>query len=331
MSPIRKASNTVNNEHNASHHCQKTQLNLNPLELKQQSSIKKKSIMARGADAKLRRRNKRKNENEEVTNMFDYNSDDDNDDNDIVGDDGGEEKAKKEKKKTKSKEQPETTRVPVAAPKGIKTTPLILLIMMVGTTVLPALIYASDMLANMAQKHHLLGSVGYRLGVGAVPRKRVVSFYEKHDPEKIEQVPTILAKHYGEYPKLVKKLERKYQDYGYFLGWEDDEAPLKLAIEQLLRTRDEFVNHYWNRYAPQFLKTAARNASYNLQFLYKKGSKLWKRKIWPTLEPFFGVPDAKTAERQKRKDAKEARAKRSAATADGTRRRNKDFRDDEED
>ena len=274
--------------------------------------------MARGAEAKLRRRNKRKNENEEVTNMFNV-ADSDSEDSD-----NGEDAAKS-KKKENTEEEP--VRVPVKKPQGIKTTPLILLIMMVGTTVLPALIYASDMLANFAQKHHVMGSIGYRMGIGAVPRKRVLSFYEKHDPTKIEDVPTILSKHYGDYPKLIKKLERKYQDYGYFLGWEEDEAPLTLAIEQLVQTREYFVHQYWNRYAPQPLKTAGRNISYNLSFLAKKGKKVWKRTIWPILEPFFGVP--KGAEKQKRQDAKEARERRASQA--GTRRKSKDFRDDVED
>jgi hypothetical protein len=272
--------------------------------------------MARGADAKLRRRNKRKNENEAVTSMFESNSEDESDD-------GKEETTTKEKySKGKAEEQP--VRMPAKKKEGIKTTPLILLIMMVGTTVLPALIFGADYLANYAQKHHLLGSIGYRLGMGAVPRQRVLSFYEKHDPSKIEDVPNILAKHYGDYPKLVKKLERKYQDYGYFLGWEGDEAPLKLALEQLAETRDYFVHQYWNRYAPQFLKTAARNIRYNLTFVYKKVYKVWKRQVWPILEPFLGVP--KGVEKQKRKDAKARKDPKA-----GTRRKSRAFRDDVED
>jgi hypothetical protein len=279
--------------------------------------------MARGEAAKLRRRNKRKEHNEEVTNMFDVSSDDEGDGSDT---DGNDDSQGKSKKKQTNKEQ-EKVRIPVKQSQGIKKAPLILLIMMVGTTVLPALIYASDFLANYAQKHHLLGNIGYRLGLGAVPRKRVISFYEKHDPTKIEDVPKILAKHYGSYDKLTRKLERKYQDYGYFLGWEEDEAPLTLALEQLEETREYFVRQYWNVYAPQPLKTAARNIRYNLTFLIKKLQKAWKKTLWPALEPFLGVP--KGVEKQKRMDAKEAQKRRPGASA-GTRRRSKDYRDDVE-
>lgn len=282
--------------------------------------------MARGADAKLRRRNKRKgDENEEVTKMFEE-ANSDSEDSDDSGEEIPKPKKKKDKKKDKSEEE-EEVRIPVKKPASIKTTPLILLIMMVGTTILPALIYASDYLGSFASKHHVMGNIGYRMGLGAVPRKRVLSFYEKHDPLKLEDVPTILSKHYGDYPVLVKKLERKYQDYGYFLGWEEDEAPLTLALEQLVQTREYFVHQYWNRYAPQPLKTAFRNISYNLGTVIKKGKKVWKKKVWPALEPFFGVP--KGAEKQKRKDAKSARDRKGGS--DKGKRKHKDYRDDVED
>ena len=187
------------------------------------------------------------------------------------------------KKKTKAKAATQAA-APKKTKEGIKRTPLILLIVMMGTTLLPVLIYASDYLAN----HNVLGQVGFRLGIGAVPKRRVLSFYEKHAPEKLNTVPNILASNYGKYPELVKKLERKYQDYGYFIGWEQDEAPMTKALEGIREAYELWITDYWNRYAPQPLKTAFRNVRYNLSFLYKRGSKIWKKKIWPMLEPIFG-------------------------------------------
>lgn len=216
---------------------------------------------------------------------------------------------------------------------GIKTTPLILLILMVGTTVLPGLIFAGDYIGSFLQKNNVIGQIGFRLGMGTVPKKRVVSFYEKHDPNKLNEVTSILSKYYGDYPTLIKRLERKYQDYGYFLGWEDDEAPLALAKDQIQDAYKLWINSYWNVYAPQSLKTAARNVRYNLTFLQKKILKAWKRQIWPHLEPFFGVP--KGAEKQKRQDAAEARKRRdklkNGGSSSGARRRNTAYRDDVED
>eukprot|EP00957_Ditylum_brightwellii_P132284 10086812-Ditylum_brightwellii.AAC.1 len=99
---------------------------------------------------------------------------------------------------------------PPTAKQGIKTAPLVLLVLMTGTTLLPALLYAGDWFGAFIQKNHIMGNLGHKLGIGPSPKKRVLSFYEKHDPEKLEDVPTILGKYYGDYPQLVKRLERKY-------------------------------------------------------------------------------------------------------------------------
>ena len=109
---------------------------------------------------------------------------------------------------------------------GIKTLPLVMLVLLTATTVIPALLYMGDYFSAFIQKNHIIGNLGQRLGIGPSPKKRVISFYEKHDPEKMGEVNNILSKYYGDYPKLVKRLERKYGDYGYFLNWESDEAPM---------------------------------------------------------------------------------------------------------
>lgn len=317
--------------------------------------------MARGAAAKLKRRNRRKEDQAETDRLF---ADDPNEGDDdgnahdfgpgdvplppgmaarLKGDGGDDEKEevrddkeeltkirKKKKKPCCDNDDDRDHKVPQPkkSNQGIKTTPLILLVMMVGTAVLPALIFASDFIGGYLAKNHVLGQIGFRLGMGSVPRKRVMSFYEKHDPNKLDEVPKILSKYYGDYPQLVKKLERKYQDYGYFLGWEEDEAPLALAIEQLQETYSVWIHSYWNVYAPQPLKTAARNVRHNVAFLQKKFRRVWKKRIWPHLEPFLGVP--KGAEKQKSQDAAEARKRRQATSGTSGRRRSSQFRDDEE-
>lgn len=212
---------------------------------------------------------------------------------------------------------------------GIKTLPLIFLIMLTGTTVLPALLYMGDYFSAYVQKNHLLGNLGHRLGIGPNPKKRVISFYEKHDPEKISEVPAILAKYYGDYPKLVKRLERKYGDYGYFLNWEQDEAPMYLALDKLYETRD-FIQTQFDRHAPAIVKTGARNMRHNLGFVYKKAHKAWKKQVWPILQPYLGVPDEKTARKQKLKDKREAE-KMKKQKSGGGRRKSAEFRDEDED
>lgn len=263
--------------------------------------------MARGKEGKLRRRQTRQNEREgdDAARQF-LDEADANDltpslpepprrkekvvvetvDSDEEDENGEASAVNLPKKKTKASTKAKGAAAPVPKKKeGIKTTPLILLCCMLGTTLLPVLIYASDYLAS----HNVLGQVGFRLGIGAVPKRRVLSFYEKHAPEKLGTVPNILATNYGKYPELIKKLERKYQDYGYFIGWEQDEAPMTKALEGIREAYESWITDYWNRYAPQPLKTAFRNVRYNLTFLYKRGSKIWKKKVWPVLEPIFGT------------------------------------------
>jgi hypothetical protein len=286
--------------------------------------------MARGTEAKLRRRNEKKKARQEGGNENPFMAP-------IEDDDSVEEQTPAPA--SEETDEPivppprtkKSSKLAVPVPKkkkeGIKTLPLVLLLILTGTALLPALIYASDWLGSMVQKRHILGSIGYRLGLGPSPKKRVLSFYEKHDPTKIDRVDEILAKNYGDYPTLIKKLERKYGDYGYFLDWERDEAPLTLALEKMADTR-EYLGEQFNLYAPQVVKTAVRNIRYNLTTLYKKGRKMWRKYVWPFLEPIVGVP--KGTEAQKRKDAREARDRR-AAGGSGQRRKNTEYRDDAED
>lgn len=299
--------------------------------------------MARGAEAKLRRRNRKKNENDEVIDMF---GEDDEATSDLPMPNAGFETKDddnvplpKQKKKTKNakgtdgESTEDIPRIPSSANnKGIKTTPLILLFLMVGTALLPALIYAGDFISSHLSKSDFSGSIGYTLGIGTVPHKRTTAFYEKHAPEKVKDVPKILSKHYGGYPKLIKQLERKYQDYGYFIGWEEDEALFTHFKEQTKEVYDIWLKQYWNRHAPQALKTAFRNIRYNLGYLYKKSRRLYRKHVWPLIEPIFGVP--KGGEAQKRKDAAEARKRREQASGGSMasgRRKNRDYRDDVED
>jgi len=210
---------------------------------------------------------------------------------------------------------------------GIKTLPLVMLVMLTGTTLIPAFLYMGDFFSAFIQKNHLMGNLGHRLGVGPNPKQRVVSFYEKHDPEKLTEVPTILSKYYGDYPKLIKRLERKYGDYGYFLNWEQDEAPMTLAFEKLWETQEMMAKQF-DRHAPALVKTGARNMRHNITFLYKRGRKVWVKQVWPILKPHLGMPDEKAARKQKLQDKKDAEKRKKEAT--GQRRKSHEFRDDDE-
>jgi hypothetical protein len=209
---------------------------------------------------------------------------------------------------------------------GIKTLPLILLVLLLGTTLLPALLYVSDRMGGVFQKRKFFGSMGQKLGIGPSPKKRVTSFYEKHDPSKLVEVNEILSKYYGDYPTLIKRLERKYGDYGYFLNWEEDDAAWKLAMEKLVQTQ-KYLQKKFDRYAPQVVQRGVYNAKMNFTRYYRKGKIIWRKKIWPVLEPYFGVPDGSAA--QKRKDRQDAMNQKKTGKG-GRRKKNEDFRDEED-
>lgn len=293
--------------------------------------------MARGAEAKLRKKNEKKEaraaeaarlaeEKKEgvVSDDFQYSESDiplpPGMDTSGAGESAPEDKPEKKVKKKKKKAFSQPVPQPIPESKKIKTLPLVMLLLLTGSTLLPAFLYAGDWVGNMVQKHHIMGALGHKLGIGATPKKRVLSFYEKHDPTKLEEVPQIMAKYYGDYPKLVKRLERRYQDYGYFQNWEQDEAPMKIAMEQLDETREK-LGKLWMKHAPPVVKTGVRNARGNFKFLYRKGSKIWKKSVWPVLEPFFGVPEGGAA--QKRKDRMEGRDRKKTSKKQA-------YRDDEE-
>ena len=267
--------------------------------------------------------------------------DDDDDDDDMKALPTKSKLRQQQQKRQSNGEAGDTPKKLAKAEKGIKMVPLIILLLMFGTTLIPAFIFVGDSISAYWSKSSsskskksgssssMFGSVGYHLGIGQIPRKRVISFYEKHNPEKLPEVSKLLAKHYGEYPKLLKKLERKYQDYGYFMGWQDDETPSRMIQEQFREWYSIWIQKYWNVYMPIWIRTRMRNVKYNLLYLYKQGRKIWRKYIWPNLlEPIFGIPDAKTAAQQKRQDAKRAEQQQRSSSSSKTRRRNTDYRDD---
>ena len=262
-------------------------------------------------------------------------NDDDDDDDDSDDDDNMNSMPTKSKLRQKQQQADKASHPPLAkagGDKGIKMGPLIMLLIMFGTTLIPAVLYLGDAASSYWGQVDVMKNIGYQLGMGPVPRKRVVSFYEKHNPDKLADVPKVLRNHYGDYPKLIRKLERKYQDYGYFMGWEEDEAPSRIVQEQFQEWYSIWIQKYWNVHAPVWLRTRVRNIKYNLNGLYKQGRKLWRKYVWPyLLEPLFGVPDEKTAARQKRQDAKRAQEQQRASSSSSRRRKNTDFRDDVED
>jgi hypothetical protein len=189
----------------------------------------------------------------------------------------------------------------IAYLKGIKPLPLFFLLLMVGGSLFPAFIYLFDNAGPILAKSNVMGRVGYSLGIGATPRSRVVTFYEKHAPDNLGNVDKMMGDYYGRYPQLTKKLERKYNDYGYFLGWQDDESAYNTAMKKVEEVKTA-AGVLWTNNAPKQVQGMADNFRFNVGQLYKKAEKAWRKQIWPTLQPYIGIPDEKEARKQKMKD-----------------------------
>ena len=104
---------------------------------------------------------------------------------------------------------------------------------------------------------------------------------------------------------------------------------MNLAFEKLYETRD-MLQKQFDLHAPAVVKTGVRNMRHNLGTVYKKGNKLWRKQVWPVLQPYLGVPDEKAARKQKIKDKREAEKMKKARAGGGGRRKNADFRDEED-
>ena len=212
-------------------------------------------------------------------------------------------------------------------PKGyfsdIQLLPLIFLILLTAGSMVPAVFWVIDNGPAYLSKVSVLSSAGYSLGFGNTPLKRVTSFYEKHEPAKVNEVDTIMKKYYGDYGKLTKRLERKYHDYGYFLHWEEDDKPMAFVKDKVEEFRVN-ANEAYDDKAPPVVKQAVMNMKHNIGGLYKKGRKTWKLRIWPILRPYLGT--ATEAEKKKQKLADKKKYGRKVKGQKGS----KKFRDEED-
>jgi len=203
----------------------------------------------------------------------------------------------------------------------IETLPLVFLVLLCGGGLLPVILKIYD---NFSLPGNMTGNLGYRLGIGQTPKMRVTSFYEKHSPEQLDKILSIMSKYYGDYGALTKKLERKYQDYGYFINWENDEAPSTMAWQKGVDTYN-VINKYYRENAPDAVKKITSNIYINGNMAYKKGRKIWRK----YLAPYLSLnPDPAAVEKQKKKDRESTRGGGGAKKK--RKKGNHAFRDEEE-
>ena len=88
--------------------------------------------------------------------------------------------------------------------KGIRWGPLIVLLVMMGPAILPALLSGWTYLST--------SQLGLSLGLSWTHEQRLEAFYTKHNPKKIKDVKSTLRKWKGKEEKLFEILEIKYSN-----------------------------------------------------------------------------------------------------------------------
>lgn len=157
---------------------------------------------------------------------------------------------------------------------GIRWTHVALLFMLTGTAILPVVVFMAEHAAGalVSVVPSGLGTFGEAWGLTKTPKNRLKAFYEKHNPEKVGEIDVLLGKYRGDYKSMIKKLEAKYGDYGFFIGWEKEND--FAAIQK--KTFDYVYKHgnkYYQRYVPFPVRTGFRNIYYNVYNLVSKGYK----------------------------------------------------------
>mmetsp|Transcript_27577 Transcript_27577/g.84609 ORF Transcript_27577/g.84609 Transcript_27577/m.84609 type:complete len:271 (-) Transcript_27577:1183-1995(-) len=143
-----------------------------------------------------------------------------------------------------------------------------LLALLTGTAVLPGVLWAADHLFALSGSALALSASAFasRAGLTPTPKDRLVKFYEKHNPDKVSDVPQLVHKYAGNYDKMVKTLEAKYGDYGFFLGWRDD-ADFKAFVKKEAAKSLAKAQVYYRIYVPFRLRVALFNMYTNLERL----------------------------------------------------------------
>ena len=178
--------------------------------------------------------------------------------------------------------------------KGIKWKYVAFLALLFGSAILPVVLWVVDHAGGLLGTGltKAIGASTARMGLTPTPKDRLAKFYEKHNPEKVGEVDHLVQKYAGDYPKMIKVLEAKYGDYGFFLGWEQDRTFGKFMKTQL-GEGSEVIQYYYKRHMPY----KARVAFYKMYSLLDKIFRPYVDfirtqllHIWPDLKDYIGVP-----------------------------------------
>lgn len=138
-------------------------------------------------------------------------------------------------------------------PQGIKWKYVFFFVLLFGTGMAPFLFMLVDAVKPVVGNS--LSRVSAQIGLAPTPKMRLVKFYEKHNPDKVKEVDALIGKYTTDYPKMVKILEAKYQDYGFFLGWEKDNEASKI-FQRYAAKYSRLARYYYRKHVPIDIRMA---------------------------------------------------------------------------
>jgi len=206
----------------------------------------------------------------------------------------------------------------------VKWSHIAILFMMMAGGMLPVIMMAADVLGPKltAGVNAVLPSLQpYLVGAGLspAPKKRLNKFYEKHKPEKMEEVDKILLKYAGDYKTMTKKLESKYNDYGYFMNWEQEEG-FKAAQKQTYEYVAKTSAKLYQKCIPFPIRMGVNRVYGNALFAYTKALKLVDK--WTNADGSGGDSS------KRRKSSSSSGSSQSSGSKGSRRARNSQARED---
>ena len=90
---------------------------------------------------------------------------------------------------------------------------------------------------------------------------------------QVDKVAAAIKRYAGDYKTMTKRLEAKYNDYGFFIGWENDSGFAAIQKEGMAVLQEKGAAYY-QQYVPFQIRNGFKNIYLNANFYGKKAYKM---------------------------------------------------------
>ena len=89
----------------------------------------------------------------------------------------------------------------------------------------------------------------------------------------MDKVEAAIKRYAGDYKTMTKRLEAKYNDYGFFIGWENDSGFAAIQKEGMAVLQEKGAVYY-QQYVPFQIRNGFKNIYLNANHYGKKAYKM---------------------------------------------------------